>query len=73
MERLRRELGTPAVGGECLTACVTRPSHLNVIQNQNIVIENLSFENVEKFKYLEVTLINANEWNMPLGEFMKIE
>ena len=25
MEWPRRELGTPAVGGECLTACATRP------------------------------------------------
>ena len=29
--------------------------HQNIVQNQNIVIENLSFENVEKFKYLGVT------------------
>ena len=27
MEGPRRELGTPAVGGECLTACATRPPH----------------------------------------------
>ena len=26
----------------------------NIVQNQNIVIENLSFEKVEKFKYLGV-------------------
>ena len=30
--------------------------HKNVIQNQNIVIGNLSFENVEKFRYLGVTV-----------------
>ena len=30
--------------------------HQNVIQNQNIVIGNLSFENVEKFRYLGVTV-----------------
>ena len=35
--------------------------HQNGIQNQNIVIENLSFENVEKFKYLEVTVTNTND------------
>ena len=29
-------------------------NHQNVIQNQNIVIRNLSFENVEKFRYLGV-------------------
>ena len=33
----------------------------NVIQNQNIVIGNLSFENVEKFRYLEVTVTNTND------------
>ena len=33
----------------------------NVVQNQNIAIENLSFENVEKFKYLGVTVTNTND------------
>ena len=33
----------------------------NVIQNQNIVIGNLSFENVEKFRYLGVTVPNTND------------
>ena len=33
----------------------------NVVQNQNIVIENLSVENVEKFKYLGVTVTNTND------------
>ena len=32
--------------------------HQNVIQNQNRVIGNLSFENVEKFRYVEVTNTN---------------
>ena len=32
-----------------------------VIQNQNIVIENLSFQNVEKFRYLGVTVTNTND------------
>ena len=33
----------------------------NAIQNQNIVIGNLSFENVEKFRYLGVTVTNTND------------
>ena len=33
----------------------------NIVQNQNIVTENLSFENVEKFKYLGVTVTNTND------------
>ena len=28
----------------------------NIVQTQNILIENLSFNNVEKFKYLGVTV-----------------
>ena len=37
---------------KCMFIC-----HLqNVVENQNIVIGNLSFENVEKFKYLGVTV-----------------
>ena len=35
--------------------------HQNVIQNQNIVIENLSFEKVEKFKYLGITVTNTTD------------
>ena len=35
--------------------------HPNVIQNQNIVIGNLSFENVEKFRYLGETVTNTND------------
>ena len=32
----------------------------NVVQNQNITIGNLSIGNVEKLKYLGVTLTNTN-------------
>ena len=35
--------------------------HQNVIQKQNIVIGNLLFENVEKFRYLGVTVTNTND------------
>ena len=35
--------------------------HQNVIQNQNIVIGDLSFENVEKFRYLGVTVTSTND------------
>ena len=35
--------------------------HQNVIQNQNIVIGNLSFENAETFRYLGVTVTNTND------------
>ena len=33
----------------------------NIAQNQNIVLENLSFEKVEKLKYLGVTVTNTND------------
>ena len=33
----------------------------NIVQNQNMVIGNVSFENVEKFKYLGVTVTNTND------------
>ena len=33
----------------------------NIVHNQNVVIENLSFEKVEKFKYLGVTVRNTND------------
>ena len=35
MEGLRRELGTPAVGGEHLTACATRP-HIYTVYIQTM-------------------------------------
>ena len=43
------------------------------MQNQNIVLENLLFENVEKFKYLGVTVRNTNniceeiKWRINMG------
>ena len=33
----------------------------NIVQKQNIVIENLSFEKVGKFKYLGLTVTNTND------------
>ena len=35
--------------------------HKNVIQNQNIAIGNLSYENVETFRYLGVTVTNTKD------------
>ena len=35
--------------------------HQNVVQNQNILIGNLLFDNVEKFRYLGVTVTNTND------------
>ena len=35
--------------------------HQNVIQNQNIIIGNLSSQNMEKFRYLVVTVTNTND------------
>ena len=39
---------------------MTTSHHQNLIKIQNIVIENLSLENVEKFRYIGVTVINTN-------------
>ena len=36
-------------------------SPTNTVQNQNIVFENLSFEKMQKFKYLRVTVTNMND------------
>ena len=50
--------------------------HQNVIQNHNIVIGHLSFENVEKFRYLGVTVTNTNgireeiKRRINMGKFM---
>ena len=33
----------------------------NIVQNQNMAIENLSFEKVEKLKTLGVTVTNMND------------
>ena len=35
--------------------------HTSSIQNQTIVIGKLSFENMEKFRYLGVTVTNTND------------
>ena len=40
---------------------MTTVCHQNIRQYQNIVIGNLSFENVEKFRYLGVTVTNTND------------
>ena len=32
-----------------------------LVQNQNIIIGNLSLENVKEFKYLGVTVTNTND------------
>ena len=39
---------------------ITSPQE-NIVLNQNIVIENLSFEKMEMFKYLGVTVTNTND------------
>ena len=43
------------------TKYVMTSRHQNVIQNQNIVIGNLSLGNVDKFRYLGVTVTNTND------------
>ena len=48
------------VNSEKIKSTVTS-RHQNVVQNQNIVIETLSFEKVVKFKYLGVTVTNTND------------
>ena len=35
--------------------------HQNVVQNRSTVIGRLSFENVQKFRYLGVTVKNTND------------
>ena len=41
--------------------------HQNAVQNQNILIGTLLFENVEKFKYLEVTVTNKTTFTKKLS------
>ena len=38
--------------------------HRNIVQDQNVVNENLWFENVEKFKYLGVIITNDIRENL---------
>ena len=40
---------------------MTISRHQNLIKNKNIEIRNFSFENVEKFRYLGVTVTNTND------------
>ena len=40
---------------------MTTSHHENVIQNQYIVVGNLTFESVEKLRYLGVTVTNTND------------
>ena len=44
-----------------MTKYVITSRQENIVYNQNIVIENLSFEKVAKFKYLGVTVTNMND------------
>ena len=44
-----------------MTKYVITSRRQNVIQTQNIVIGNLSFENVEKLRYLGVRVTNTND------------
>ena len=37
------------------------PRQQNEVQNQNMTIGNLLIENVEKFKYLELTVASTND------------
>ena len=47
------------VNSEKTKYMITSRQH-NIVQTQNMVNENLSFENVEKFKCLGVTITNTN-------------
>ena len=49
------------VNSEKKTKYMITSLHQNTIQNQNILIGNLSFENVEKFRYPGVTVTNKND------------
>ena len=50
MEGPRRELGTPAVGGERLTACATRPPN------------RISFDHHNHPYHIRLVRINESEW-----------
>ena len=55
------------------TKYIITSRHQNVIQNQNIVIGNLLFENVEKFRYLGVTVTNTNDIREEIKHRIKLE
>ena len=44
------------------TKCMITSRQQNIVQTQNIVNENLSFENVETLKYLGITITNINNF-----------
>ena len=54
-----KDIGLEVNSGKTKYMIISRQQ--NIAQNQNIVIENLSFENVKKFKYLGVTVTNSND------------
>ena len=45
--------------------------HQNIVENQNTVIENLSFENVEKLKCLRVTITNQKKFAKKFPPFFQ--
>ena len=47
--------------------------HQNIVQTQNIEIGNLSFENVEKFRYLGLTVTNTNDIREEIERRMNLE
>ena len=44
----------------------------NIVQNQNIMIENLSFEKVEKIKNMGVTVTNTNDIRLEIKRRMNM-
>ena len=70
-DRTRARCGTSAHATTCSTAVdevnsdktkyMITSRQQNIVQNQNIVIENLSFEKLENFKYLGITVTDTND------------